>query len=118
MKKLILLLIMSPLFASSQTINDVKLKDIETDYIQIVGVSKLLSSKVNITVDFGQRVKAFGGMKQVQLKDENGEKIEFNSMVDALNFFTKYGFEFVTAYALSVGDSQDVYHFLLRKKKA
>jgi hypothetical protein len=34
----------------------------------------------------------------------------FNSIIDALNFMTKDGWEFVQAYAFSVGQSGNVYH--------
>jgi hypothetical protein len=37
-------------------------------------------------------------------------------MIDALNFMTKNGYEFVQAYAL-VLSNQNVYHYLLRKKR-
>jgi hypothetical protein len=36
-------------------------------------------------------------------------------MVDALNFMSDNGYEFVTAYAITVGNS-NVYHFLMKKK--
>ena len=59
--------------------------------------------------------KDFGSGKELQLKDENGDKLIFNSMIDALNYMSKHGFEFVQAYAISVG-GQNVYHYLLRRK--
>lgn len=49
------------------------------------------------------------------MKDENGKNIEFNSMVDAMNYFGKQGWEFVQAYAVTMGN-QNVYHWLLKKK--
>ncbi len=36
-------------------------------------------------------------------------------MIDALNFMTKDGWEFVQAYAFSVGQSGNVYHYLLKR---
>lgn len=99
----------------AQTVNGVPLKDIKSEYVQIKGTSKLLSSKINIELDFGQHNKYFK-VKDTQLMDENDKLITLNSMVDALNFMTKYGYEFVQAYAFSVGN-QNVYHYLLRKKQ-
>lgn len=43
--------------AFSQTVNDVPIKDIDVEYVQIVGTSKLLSNKVTIEIDFGQENK-------------------------------------------------------------
>lgn len=118
MKKLISLsiLLLSFLAVSySQSVNGIPLDKIETEYIQIVGTSKFLSNKVNIQLDFGQHDKMFSA-KDTQVRDENNKQVTLNSMIDALNFMTKYGYEFVQAYAFSVGN-QNVYHYLLRKKK-
>jgi hypothetical protein len=101
----------------SQTVNDIPLKDIDVEYVQIVGTSKFLSSKVTIELDFGQRTKFFSTGKETRVKDENGKMIEFNSMIDALNFMSSNGYEFVNAYAITMGGNQNVYHYLLRKKK-
>ena len=102
--------------ANSQTVNDIPLKDIDVDYVQIVGTSKLLSNKLTIEIDFGQENKLFSSDKDTRVKDVNGKNMIFNSMIDALNFMTKNGYEFVQAYAITVSN-QNVYHYLLRKKK-
>ena len=99
----------------SQTVNGVPIKDIDVDYMQIVGTSRFMSNKVTIEIDFGQKNK-YWSAKDTKVKDENGKLMKFNSMIDALNFFSKNGYEFVTAYAFSV-DNQNVYHYLMKKKK-
>ena len=99
----------------SQTVNNVPIKDIDVEYIQIVGTSRLFSTKVNIEIDFGQRNKVFN-TKDTRIVDENGKNVIFNSMIDALNFMSKNGYEFVQAYAFAV-DNQNVYHYLMRKSK-
>lgn len=101
--------------ANSQTVNDVPIKDIDVEYVQIVGTSRLLSTKLTIEIDFGQENKLFSSDKDTRVKDANGKNMIFNSMIDALNFMTKNGYEFVQAYAISVSN-QNVYHYLLRKK--
>lgn len=117
MKKiLIILAILLPCFMYAQTVNDVPLKDIDVEYVRIVGSAKLLSTKVTIQIDFGQHDKLFKS-KDTQIRDENGKLLTLNSMVDALNFMSKYGYEFEDAYAISVGGT-NVYHYLMRKKKA
>ena len=103
--------------ANSQTVNDIPIKDIDVDYAQIVGTSRFLSNKVTIEIDFGQENKLFSSDKDTRIRDVNGKNMVFNSMVDALNFMTKNGFEFVQAYAFNTGNNQNVYHYLLRKKK-
>ena len=112
----VLPLIFLALFSEAQTVNDIPLKDIKTEYIQIVGTSKLLSTKLTIEIDFGQANKIFDG-NDTQLKDNDGKRIVFNSMIDALNFMSSNGYEFVQAYAITVSN-QNIYHYLMRKTKA
>ena len=82
-------------------------------YCQLVGTGKLFSSKVTVQADFGQQTTFW---KEVDyIKDENGKKINFNSMVDAMNFMGTQGWEFVQAYVVTV-NSQNVYHWLLKKE--
>ncbi len=102
--------------AHSQTVNDMPIKDIDVNYVQIVGTSRVLSSKLTIEIDFGQENKLFSSNKDTRIKDVNGRNMIFNSMMDALNFMTKNGYEFVQAYGLTVSN-QNVYYYLLKKAK-
>lgn len=99
----------------SQTVNDIPIKDIDVDYIQIVGTSKMMSNKLTIQLDFGQENKFFSS-KDTQVKDENGKLLVFNSMIDALNFLSTNGYEFIDAYAITVGN-QNVFHYMLKRKE-
>jgi len=101
-------------YLQSQTVNGIPLEQIDVDYVQIVGTSKSLSNKVTIDIDFGQHDKFFKS-KDTQIIDENGKKLIFNSMIDALNFMSKNGYEFIDANAFVRG-GQNVYHFMLKKK--
>lgn len=118
MKKLLLftVILASSLTTKAQTVNDIPLKDIDVEYVRIVGTSKLLTTKLTIEIDFGQHTKFFSSGKETIVKDVDGKAMDFNSMIDALNFMSSNGFEFVTAYALTIGN-QNVYHYLLRNKK-
>jgi hypothetical protein len=82
-------------------------------YCELVGTGKFLSSKVNVKVDFGQKTSFFKGVQY--LKDEKGKLIEFNSMVDAMNYFGAQGWEFIQAYVVT-DSSQNTYHWLLKKE--
>ena len=82
------------------------------EYCQIVGTTaNLLGTKLNIAIDFGQERK-FG--EDIRLKGEDGKTIKFNSMIDALNYMGSLGWEFVQAYAITIGNN-NIYHFLLKK---
>lgn len=84
----------------------------------IAGVGQLFSNKVTVEIDFGQEVDySLFPSKKMQLFDEKGEIVVFNSMIDALNFFEKYGYELKNAYAVNGGvNNRSCYHWLLRKK--
>ena len=119
MKKLFITAVLLIAFGFSgsfaQTVNGTPLKDIDVDYVQIVGKAKAMSAKVTVDIDFGQE-NSYWTNKDTQINDENGNKIVFNSMIDALNFMSKNGYEFVTAYTVTLGN-QNVYHYLMNKKK-
>ena len=104
------------LVSQAQTVNDIPITDIDVEYVQIVGTSKMFSTKLTIQIDFGQRTKFFSSGKETIVKDEMGKTLEFNSMIDALNFMAKNGFEFINAYTITISN-QNVYHYLLRNKK-
>ena len=71
MKKLLLsaVILVCSLTMKAQTVNDTPLKDIDVEYVQIVGTSKLLSTKLTIEIDFGQKIKS------IQLKKNLSAKI-------------------------------------------
>lgn len=81
-------------------------------YCELVGTQKLLSVKVTVQVDFGQT------LSNSKLVDESGKSITFNSMVDAMNYMGKLGWEFESAYIITEGKglkAQNVYRWLLSK---
>lgn len=82
-------------------------------YCEIVGTQKFLSQKVIVQIDYGQEMKFFS-RNNFMLDPLTGKPISFNSMVDALNYMGQDGWEFVQAYAVTVGNS-NVYHWLLKK---
>ncbi len=79
-------------------------------YCTIVGTTKVMSTKVTVEIDFGQERSYWS---RDRLKDETGKPIIFNSMVDALNYMSDQGWEFVQAYIVTAG-GQNVYHYLMR----
>lgn len=81
-------------------------------YCEIVGTHKTLSNKVNVNIDFGQLNKLASDQR---LRDDKGEVIKFNSMVDAMNWMGARGWEFVQAYVVTTGNDQNIYHWLLKK---
>lgn len=109
MKKLLLLCTLFMCITTSsiaQEINQEPAQDRkEYVYCQIVGMSKFLSPKISIVIDLGHT--------SGQIADESGKSKSFRSMVDAMNWFAKDGWEVDQTYAMSAG-SQMVYHWLLK----
>ena len=97
-----------------QTVNGIPLKDIDVEYVQIVGTAKAFSTKLTIDIDFGQKNKIWSS-DDTKLLDESGTPVVLNSMIDALNFMSNNNYQFITAYTLTIGSS-NVYHFILKKK--
>jgi hypothetical protein len=114
MKKLMILIsfVLAGFFASGQEAPKFEQEAPKFVYCRILGQAKFLSKKINVTIDFGDKMKFFADHR---LKDpKTGKARIFNSMVDALNYMGKRGWEFDQAYAFAVGN-QNVYHYLMRK---
>ena len=87
-------------------------------YCEIVGTGNITGTNVKIQVEFGQKAK-WATPNARFLVDENGEKMNFNSMIDAVNYLAKLGWELILAYPVTPtqGMSKDpVYHYILCKK--
>ena len=116
MKKLLLssLIIVNCIFASyGQMEKNDTIKSNQFLYCEIVGESNLLQTKVRVAVDFGKEINYWTQYRDKFLVDENGKRIKFNSMIDALNYMAKLGWKFEQAYVVST-QNQLVYHYLLR----
>lgn len=84
-------------------------------YCELVGTGRMFSTKVNVELDFGQETSYWRQDFDRFLVDENGKRIKFNSMVDAMNYMGRLGWEFKQAYVVTTGQ-QNVYHWLLSKE--
>lgn len=114
MKKVIVIItciLMGSFISTSKAQEKVSSDSMQYFYCQILGTQKILSNKVTINIDFGQIQKLLSDQR---LRDENGNIIVFNSMVDAMNWMGARGWEFVQAYVITIGN-QNVYHWLLKK---
>ena len=117
MKKLLLIavILVASISAHAQTVNDIPVKDIDVDYFMIIGSSNFSGTKMKVQFDFGQSHKFLGTSKNMVLKDENGKPMLLNSMVDALNFVSEFGYKFQTWETERSGDK--MYYGILVKKK-
>lgn len=110
------LLIVFGLSTNAQVkVEGVDINELDIEFCQLMGYNKsLFGQKIIITIDYGQKHKAF----QSQLITGLDEKAKvFNSVVDALNFMSKNGWEYVSNFAVSQSTGSAVYNYLLRRKK-
>lgn len=114
MKKFLLIIVVfsNTVFSQEQKKLEPTSKRTE-EYCLILASSKLFSTKVDISIDFGQETKLFSDSRY---KDQEGKVKVFNSVIDALNYMNSKGWEFVNAYAISIQGSGQVYHYLMKRK--
>jgi hypothetical protein len=105
MKKLFLLL----LLAAPQYIYAQKLER----YCDVMAIGKMFSKKVTITVDYGEES---GFFKDQRVKDDAGDIVKFNSLVDALNYMGTQSWKLVNAFPISDGTNSSVLHFYFKKE--
>lgn len=83
-------------------------------YAELVGTQKPFSKKVEVEIDYGQDNGGYFSYKDDRIVDPNtGKAKSFNSMVDAMNFRSELGWEFVQAYVVTT-NNQNVYRWLMR----
>jgi len=98
----ILLLILLPILSFSQE---------KFGYVEIIGVNKMMSTKITVTLNFGQRLPAFA---DTRFKDETGKPVVFNSMIDAANYLGAKGWEFQQSFYITNGSGM-AYYYILKK---
>ena len=109
---LALLLTAAALHGQSQQLPAASAGTARTEEYCMLNVRHKLNGKVNISIDYGQRQKLFSANI---FRDEAGRPVEFNSVIDALNWLNSQGWEFVNAY----GDEGDeASHYIMRRRIA
>jgi len=118
MKKtaIILLVSISSYFVYGQESMQLNKQNAKEEYCMVSAFRKgLFSTKITVNIDFGQKVSFWRSTDYThKLRDERGQAIAFNSVIDALNYMSSLGWEFVNAYAVVNGDS-NVYHYIMKR---
>ncbi|QNH60535.1 hypothetical protein [Hymenobacter sediminicola] len=81
------------------------------EYCQLNAQQKL-NGKITISIDYGQQQKFFS---RNLFRDSEGRPVEFNSVIDALNWLNSQGWEFLNAY-VQVEDGSSVSHYVMRRR--
>ena len=102
--------ILGTVISYAQTVNGIPIEKYDVEYAQIIGTFGSVS--FNVQLDFGHSHKA----KDQRIIGKDGKQMEFKSMIEVLNFMTKYGYEYVDSYA-GTGKQMGMAFYILRKKK-
>jgi len=96
---------------SQVTVNDVDINKLDIEYCEVVAKAAMFSTKVVVVIDYGQKFS----WKVQTIKGKDGKDMKFNSVIAALNFMYKNGWDYLNNFAVTTKDGS-VYHYLLRKK--
>ncbi|WBL25052.1 hypothetical protein [Zunongwangia sp. HGR-M22] len=85
--------------------------DIPVKYCLIIPSGKFLSKYIDIQIDYGQEQALF---KNSYIRDEDGNKRTFNSIVHALNYMESLGWELVKTYSEQETENNFRSYFLFK----
>ncbi len=95
-------------------VNGIDINTLDIEYIEMVVTDMgMFKKNIVVSIDYGQKVKSGD---QVIIADKDNKPVNFESNMGALNFLAKNGWEFVTAYLVSVPQAGSVYHYVLKRK--
>lgn len=83
------------------------------NYCEIIGERRSPIAPIDVTVDYGEPVKRSKAARAQQ--EQQGKRIHFDSMAEAMNYLDKEGWEFVQACVESI-EGRSYLHWILRKK--
>ena len=92
-----------------------------TQYLYCVIVGSFVwgtsKAKENVIIDYGQETAVIPSHWLNETKNDLGIDKRFKHMVDALNFMTSLGWEFVQAYVVINNVDYNCYHYLMKRAK-
>ena len=88
--------------------NKLNMNSLTSEYLEIIGSGA--GGPAIIIIDAGVPEKKFG-----VIIDDNDTEHTFSTMIEALNFFNRYGYELVNAYGVAAGMMVQS-NYVIRKK--
>ncbi len=98
--------------SQAQQVNGIRLTEINTPYIEIYEDVIWFSDKVGIRLNYGQLMES---RENSLIKDDNGKKLEFNSLLDCVNKMKSYGYELFQAREIQSGKDNSYTKYTLKK---
>jgi hypothetical protein len=116
MKKLILAAAFVACFglsrAKAQNVNGFKLSDIKVEYIELKPIYNGGDTYI-ARVDYGQKFKR---PKEMNVRDDDGNDLLFNSQMDCLNKLKGYGYELFNTYTDQIDKDSSRPVYVLKRK--
>ncbi|WP_293310416.1 hypothetical protein [Pedobacter sp. UBA5917] len=116
MKKLILAAAFAVCFglfsAKAQNVNGFKLSDIKVEYIEVKPVYNGSDTYI-ARIDYGQKFKR---LKELNVRDDDGNDLLFNSQMDCLNKLRNYGYELFNTYTDQIDKDATRPVYVLKRK--
>ena len=95
-KAMLILLVAVAVISKSQTVNYTSVDSLN-GYVKVTVRNRVLSNKVNVYIDYGQKVGIWQYKSDKRdLLDNKENRILFNSTTEVLNYFTCRGYELVS----------------------
>lgn len=107
--------ILATLCTNGQTVNGIPLSNLNVEYIQIESLEQPLSSRIKVLLDYGQYQAPFQ-TKNMLIYDDQGNPYPFNSMIQALNLLSKFGYTFIQSYNVLDLNNKERTCFILKKE--
>ena len=117
MKKLLIISALAGCFyfveSKAQTVNGLRLTELKSPYIEIYESKRYLSKKINIVLDYGQKIE---DLRDNHIKDDDGKDLEFNSGLDCVNKLKNYGYELFQVYLKPSDTTNSTKYYILKKR--
>lgn len=109
---LILIMALSSFGLKAQVeVDGTSINDLDIQYLELIGKNQTFGLRINVWVDYGQEPS----FRLQSIRDADGKQQKFNSIVDALNFMSKNGWEYVHNYVVGEGEAMEN-RYLMRRK--
>ncbi len=117
--KTTLLLVASMMLLSTATnaqmVSNIPLKNLDAEYIKLHSGYRS-GKKMVVHLDFGQVNEVFNQKDRLLTNDE-GEALEFNSMIHALNYLSQQGYDLFNIYSAGTDGNMEPFYIMKRKEQ-
>lgn len=97
----------------AQTVAGIPIEELNSPYIFVSPVARLLNNRINLRIQFGQEIR-MADMRDSGLLGPDGKPVPFYSIVQGLNYLYDYGYDYEDSIVDPTGGSVT---YILKKKE-